>query len=42
MLILLLFVGAKIIKEKRPNKKNKEAWYETMLLRYEDHWIIYK
>jgi hypothetical protein len=36
MLILLLFAGAKIIKGKRPNKKNKEAWYETMLLGYEN------
>jgi hypothetical protein len=35
MLILFVFVGAKIIKGKRPNKKNKEAWYETILLRYE-------
>jgi len=42
MLILFLFDGAKIIKETRRNKKIKEAWYETMLLRYEDHWIIYK
>jgi len=36
MLILLLFAGAKIIKGKRQNKIIKEAWYETMLLGYDN------